>query len=118
MLTIQKTATLNQHKLIGFSDAPALNKWPLNQEMALKFTLRASSGETIRHLCLAGQGIALLSNFMVHHDIKNGALVPVFQQDIVSPNRRESVQAVYYRNSAVSSRISAFLDFIQPRLTL
>jgi len=115
---IGNSSTLNQHKLIGFSDAPALNKWPLNQEMALKFTLRASSGETIRHLCLAGQGIALLSNFMVHHDIKNGALVPVFQQDIVSPNRRESVQAVYYRNSAVSSRISAFLDFIQPRLTL
>ncbi|GEA06135.1 LysR family transcriptional regulator [Alteromonas sp. KUL42] len=115
---IGNSSTLNQHKLIGFSDAPALNKWPLNQEMALKFTLRASSGETIRHLCLAGQGIALLSNFMVHHDIKNGSLVSIFQQDIVSPNRRESVQAVYYRNSAVSSRISAFLDFIQPRLTL
>lgn len=115
---IGNSSTLSQHKLIGFSDAPALNKWPLNQEMALKFTLRASSGETIRHLCLAGQGIALLSNFMVHHDIKNGALITVFQQDIVSPNRRESVQAVYYRNSAVSSRISAFLDFIQPRLNL
>ena len=115
---IGNSSTLNQHKLIGFSDAPALNKWPLTQEMALQFTLRASSGETIRHLCLAGQGIALLSNFMVHHDIKNGSLVSIFQQDIVSPNRRESVQAVYYRNSAVSSRISAFLDFIQPRLTL
>lgn len=115
---IGNSSTLNQHKLIGFSDAPALNKWPLNQEMALKFTLRASSGETIRHLCLAGQGIALLSNFMVQRDIKNDALVSIFQQDIVSPNRRESVQAVYYRNSAVSSRISAFLDFIQPRLNL
>ena len=115
---IGNSSTLNQHKLIGFSDAPALNKWPLNQEMALKFTLRASSGETIRHLCLAGQGIALLSNFMVQRDIKNDALVSIFQQDIVSPNRRESVQAVYYRNSAVSSRISAFLDFIQPRLIL
>lgn len=115
---IGNSSTLNQHKLIGFSDAPALNKWPLNQEMALKFTLRASSGETIRHLCLAGQGIALLSNFMVQRDIKNDALVSIFQQDIVSPNRRESVQAVYYRNSAVSSRISAFLDFIQRRLTL
>lgn len=110
--------TLTQHRLIGFSDAQALNKWPLNQEIDLRFSLRASSGETIRHLCLAGQGIALLSNFMVHRDIKSGALVSIFHQDIVSPNRRESVQAVYYRNSAVSSRISAFLDFIQPRLTL
>jgi DNA-binding transcriptional LysR family regulator len=84
----------------------------------LRYHLRASSGETIRHLCLAGQGIALLSHFMVYRDIENGSLIPIFENDIVSPNRRESVQAVYYRNSAVSSRISAFLDFIQPRLIL
>ena len=55
---------------------------------------------------------------MVHNDIATGALVPLFADEIMSPNRREAVQAVYYKNSAVSSRISAFLDFIQPRLTL
>ena len=84
----------------------------------MQYSLRASSGETIRQLCLAGQGIALLSHFMVHKDISEGTLVDLFREDIMSPNRRESVQAVYYKNSAVSSRISAFLDFIQPRLTL
>jgi DNA-binding transcriptional LysR family regulator len=111
-------SSLPQHKLIGFSDSASLNKWPLKQEPKLSFHLQASSGETIRHLCLAGQGIALLSYFMIHHDIENGTLVPIFKDDIVSPNRREAVQAVYYKNSAVSSRITAFLDFIQPRLTL
>ena len=112
------TSTLVNHKLIGFSDSPNLNRWPLKQEVALRFTLHASSGETIRHFCLAGQGIALLSNFMVQKDITAGSLVTVFEDDIISPNRRESVQAVYYKNSAVSSRICAFLDFIQPRLSL
>ncbi|MEC7530394.1 MAG: LysR family transcriptional regulator [Pseudomonadota bacterium] len=111
-------STLNKHKLIGFSDSPSLNKWPLKQDINLQYSLRASSGETIRQLCLAGQGIALLSHFMVHKDISAGSLVALFRDDIVSPNRRESVQAVYYKNGAVSSRISAFLDFIQPRLTL
>lgn len=111
-------STLNKHKLIGFSDSPSLNKWPLKQDINLQYSLRASSGETIRQLCLAGQGIALLSHFMVHKDVSEGTLVDLFSEDIVSPNRRESVQAVYYKNSAVSSRISAFLDFIQPRLTL
>jgi len=111
-------STLNKHKLIGFSDSPSLNKWPLKQDINLQYSVRASSGETIRQLCLAGQGIALLSHFMVHKDVSEGTLVDLFSEDIVSPNRRESVQAVYYKNSAVSSRISAFLDFIQPRLTL
>jgi DNA-binding transcriptional LysR family regulator len=80
--------------------------------------LIGSSGETIRHFCLAGQGIALLSNFMGHRDIAAGSLVSIFEDKVMSPNRRETIQAVYYKNSAVSSRISAFLDFIQPKLTL
>ncbi|MEG3768256.1 LysR substrate-binding domain-containing protein [Alteromonas sp. 14N.309.X.WAT.G.H12] len=115
---IGDASNLVHHKLIGFSDSPKLNRWPLKQDVVLRFHLHASSGETIRHFCLAGQGIALLSNFMVHKDIAAGSLVSVFEDEIISPNRRESVQAVYYKNSAVSSRISAFLDFIQPRLTL
>lgn len=113
--------TLTDHRLIGFSDGANLNKLPLKQKIplqSLRYTLRASSGETIRHLCLAGQGIAFLSHFMIHKDIQQGALVPVFENDIISPNPREQIQAVYYRNSAVSSRITAFLDFITPRLIL
>ncbi|MDO6695365.1 LysR family transcriptional regulator [Aliiglaciecola sp. 3_MG-2023] len=109
---------LTNHRLIGFSDSPNLNKWPLKQQAKLNFNLYASSGEAIRHLCLAGQGIALLSNFMVNKDLAAGSLVTVLDDEIMSPNRRESIQAVYYKNSAVSSRISAFLDFIQPKLTL
>ena len=60
----------------------------------------------------------MLSHFMTYEDIEAGRLVPVLTDHVLSPNRRELVQAVYYRNSAVSSRISAFLDYIAPRLTL
>ena len=110
--------SLSEHQLIGFSSGASLNRWPLSEEVKLNFDLKASSGETIRQLCLAGQGIALLSHFMVADDLKNGKLVSVLGEHLLTPNNREPVQAVYYRNSAVSSRISAFLDFIQPRLKL
>lgn len=52
-------STLNSHKLIGFSDSSNLSKWPLRQDINLRYSLRASSGETIRQLCIAGRGIAL-----------------------------------------------------------
>ncbi|MBU3023485.1 LysR family transcriptional regulator [Aestuariibacter sp. A3R04] len=110
--------TLTQQRLIGFSDAPHLNTWPLKSALQLRFAISASSGETVRQLCLAGQGVALLSYFMVKDDLEAGRLVSVLNNHILSPNRRESVQAVYYRNSAVSSRILAFLDYIEPRLVL
>ncbi|WP_017446890.1 LysR family transcriptional regulator [Gayadomonas joobiniege] len=111
-------STLAQHQLIGFSLGSRLNEWPLKQAVKLHFTIRASSGETIRQLCLADQGIALLSNFMVNRDILDGRLISVFSEDIVSPNPREAVQAVYYKNTAVSARIKAFLDYLSPRLSL
>ena len=109
---------LSTHKLIGFNDASKLNSWPLKTPVKLNFHMTGSSGETLRQLCLNHQGIALLSNFMIGDDLKSGRLVEVLPEAIVRPNNRESIQAVYYKNSAVSSRILAFLDFIQPRLTL
>lgn len=109
---------LMSHRLIAFTDAPSLNDWPLINKVMLTFAVGASSGETVRQLCLAGQGVALLSNFMIRQDLNQGKLVEVLPGSIASPNRRESVQAVFYKNSAVSSRITALLDFIKPRLTL
>ncbi|MCC2605686.1 LysR family transcriptional regulator [Planctobacterium marinum] len=116
--TLTQLNDLTQHRLIGFSRAPTLNQWPLHTNLDLSFHMYASSGETVRQLCLAGLGICLLSNFMCRKDIQSGRLAEILPGSVVSPNRRESVNAVYYRNSAVSSRIQTFLDFIQPRLSL
>ena len=116
--TISHTSDLIKHKLIGFTDSPKLNNWPLKSPTALNFGLTASSGETVRQLCLANQGVALLSHFMIGGDLKSGKLIEILPGSISTPNNREIVQAVYYKNSAVSSRIMAFLDFIKPLLKL
>ena len=109
---------LSTHKLIGFNYASKLNSWPLRTPVKLNFHMTASSGETLRQLCLNHQGIALLSHFMIGEDLESGRLVEILPEAIVRQNNREAIQAVYYKNSAVSSRILAFLDFVQPRLTL
>ena len=56
--------------------------------------------------------------FMLGNDLKTGALVEVLPGQIQSPNPREQIQAVYYRNSTLSPRISAFVEFLATRLTL
>lgn len=117
--TVPSTADdLRHHQLLGFTDAPHLNRWPLAQGSELKPTLYCSSGETMRQLCLHGQGLALMSEFMIKQDVAAGRLVSVLEDVVVSPNERELVHAVYYRNTALSSRIQAFLDYISDRLTL
>ena len=105
---------LAQHSLLGFAQPVSLNHWPLRgpQGDSLQITpaLHASSGETLRQLALAGAGIVCLADFMTAHDRQRGDLVQVLVRDTVEV--RQPVNAVYYRNTQLSSRIACFLDFL------
>jgi DNA-binding transcriptional LysR family regulator len=115
----QSTAELGRHRLIGFADNLKLNQWHLRDGVQnISPAIAASSGETVLQLCLQGQGIALLSQFMLRQALADGSLQEVLPDSLQSPHPREQVQAVYYRNTALSSRIAVFLDFIAARLQL
>ncbi|MBY5992538.1 LysR family transcriptional regulator [Ferrimonas balearica] len=116
--TPDNVEALMRHSLLGFIPPSRLNLWPLAGDLAIRPTIAASSGETLRQLALQGQGIACLSHFMVARDLAEGALVPVLAPQQTPQPEREQVSAVYYRNSALAPRIQVFLDFIQPRLSL
>ena len=109
---------LRSHNLIGFSGAKVLNQWPLRGFEMIEPDILSSSGETVRQLVLAGNGIVCLSGFMVKDDLDSGRLVALFESEKITNTGREQVNAVFYKSSSVSKRISAFIDFIQPRLTL
>ncbi|UTT86418.1 LysR family transcriptional regulator [Vibrio pelagius] len=114
----QKFEELSSHHTVGFTGAKVLNQWPLPNQNYVEPTITASNGETVRQLVLAGNGIACLSGFMIHQDIAAGRLIPILEQEKLTNTGRETINAVYYKSSSVSKRISAFIDFIQPRLSL
>jgi DNA-binding transcriptional LysR family regulator len=111
-------AELAGHTLLGFTHTDTLNHWPLRHAEGDRWLIQpgiaASSGETVRHLALEGQGICCLSNFMTHKDIDAGRLVPLL--DTFNSGYRQPIHAVYYRNSQLALRIQCFLDFIQAKL--
>lgn len=109
---------LSEHKIVGFADTTSLNSWPLTTSTAIRPFITASSGESVRQLVLAHQGIALLSNFMVQQDLAQGRLVEVLPHAVVSPNPREQVHAVYYKQVGLSERIRGLLDFLKANLRL
>ncbi|MFV0548024.1 LysR family transcriptional regulator [Limnobaculum xujianqingii] len=109
---------LLSHRLLGFIPPSALNNWSVGSGINITPDIAVSNGEVLRQLCLEGNGIACLSNFMVQRDIEKGDLVVILAEQMQSPHPREVVQAVYYRNTALSSRIKLFIDFIEQRLTL
>lgn len=106
---------LGRHSLIGFTLPESLNRWPLRQAdgdeaFEVRPSLRASSGETVRQLALAGQGIACLADFMTQADRARGDLVQLFVKDTVE--QLQPVNAVFYRNTELASRIRVFLDYL------
>ena len=74
----------------------------------------ARCGETLRQLCLAGNGITCLSDYMMQKDIDNGDLVPLFVPQVM--RIAMPIHAVYYSDQAVSTRIRCFIDFLGEKM--
>lgn len=114
----QSVEALAQHQLIGFSQLEMHNVWPVWQRegelLRIQPTIAASSGEIIRQLTLAGQGIARISDFVSHQDLAEGRLKEVLVQH--THDVRLPVHAVYYRNAELASRITCFLDFLHEEI--
>lgn len=105
---------LAQHVLLGFNQPESLNDWPLRHDdgsiVHIAPTIASSSGETLRCLALAGQGIVCLSDFLTREDRHDGRLVPLFTKATLDV--RQPINAVYYRNTALASRITCFVDHV------
>ena len=112
--TPQSVAELKHHQCLGFSEPVSLNTWPISccdgQLLEIESEISSNSGETLKQLCLAGNGIACLSDYMVDKEIAEGAFV-----ELLSDKRlpiEMPFSAVYYSDRAVSTRIRAFIDFL------
>lgn len=118
--TPKTVEALNEHSLLGFTQTETLNHWPLRHagadRLLIQPSVSASSGETLRHLALAGHGIVCLSHFMTHEDIRLGHLEIILADANIGD--RQPINAVYYRNSQLALRIQCFLDFIQHKLVV
>lgn len=72
--------------------------------------MSSNSGETLKQLCLSGNGIACLSDYMIDKEIARGELVELIADKVLPVEMPFS--AVYYSDRAVSTRIRAFIDFL------
>lgn len=112
--TPQSVAELKNHQCLGFSEPVSLNTWPVSccdgQLLEIESEISSNSGETLKQLCLAGNGIACLSDYMVDKEIAEGAFVELLADKRLPVEMPFS--AVYYSDRAVSTRIRAFIDFL------
>lgn len=111
-------AALKSHRLLGFTAPASLNIWPLayagGEGVTIDPAVTASSGETLRHLALAGAGIVSLADFLTRDDVRAGRLLPVL--DSAALPWTQPIWAVFYRQGALAPRVTALVDFLAARL--
>ncbi|WNG43548.1 LysR family transcriptional regulator [Archangium minus] len=111
---------LESHNRLGFGYARAVEGWPL-MERGAQVTVapvgnaRVSDGEALRHLALAGLGLARLAAFQVKDDIAAGRLLPVLED--CNPGDTEPVHAVFLgQGGHLPARVRVFLDHLADRV--
>lgn len=107
---------LRAHDRLGFCYARAVDGWPLREMgettvLPASGTVQVSDGEGLRHLALAGAGLARLAEFAVREDIRAGRLLTVLEE--LNPGDLEDIHAVFLgQGGALPARVRAVLDFL------
>jgi DNA-binding transcriptional LysR family regulator len=110
---------LAQHECLTFNFRRGVQSWPFRiagemVEQPVSGRYVVNNGETMKHLTLAGAGIARLGLFHVCDDIKAGRLVPLLEK--FNPEDLELIHAVHVGGGPVPHRVRAFIDFMAERL--
>jgi DNA-binding transcriptional LysR family regulator len=117
--TPDSVEALSGHRLLGFTAPASLNIWPLPQQggdgLSVEPAIAASSGETLRHLALAGAGIVCLADFLTRDDMASGRLLPILQS--LTLPWTQPVWSVFYKQGALAPRVAALVSFLAQRLT-
>ena len=113
---------LEAHNRLGWSYRRVVADWPLLVDgrvvaLPVSGTVRVSDGETLRHLVLAGIGLARLSLYHVHDDLLTGRLVPVLED--FNPREMQPIHAVYLGKAGrVPARVRAVLDYLVEQVSV
>ncbi|GAB2889656.1 LysR family transcriptional regulator [Paralcaligenes sp. KSB-10] len=111
---------LERHNCLGFNYARTIEGWPLIDKgrsisVATMGTVQISDGDALRHLAVAGVGLARLAHFQVRDDIAAGRLQPVLEN--CNPGDSEEIHAVFLgQGGYLPARVRAFLDFLVERV--
>lgn len=116
----QRPQDLEQHQQLDFGYRRRVPDWTFRVDdrsvaVPVRGRVRASDGEALRQLAVAGAGLAQLSRYHVQADLDAGRLVAVLED--FNPRDMAPIHAVYLgRPDRLPSRVRAVLDLLVAEL--
>lgn len=117
--TPQGIDDLAAHHCLGYNFRRSTPIWPLREDgrivdRGVTGPLIANNGETVRHLALAGAGLARIGEFHIRDYLRAGRLVEVLAEAVQGDS--EDVHVLFHGGDHIAHRVRAFVDFMTPRL--
>jgi DNA-binding transcriptional LysR family regulator len=115
--TPQAPADLDRHNCLLYAYLSTGNEWVFrgpqgDMRVQAHGNFKANNGHAIREALLAGAGVALMPDWLVHDDLQAGRLVTLLPQFAPAPLE---VNAVYPSGRHVSAKLRTFIEFLQER---
>jgi DNA-binding transcriptional LysR family regulator len=114
---------LSGHECFRFSHALLSPRWTFHRDgvvehVDVKGRLAVNASDVLRETVLAGQGIALLPEWLVGPDVRTGRLRRLFEEYAVNPHDiSASVYASYLPNREHSRKVQALVTFLEQQIT-
>jgi DNA-binding transcriptional LysR family regulator len=123
----QEPDDLSRHNCLLFSYGAAQRAWRLKlksvadapvEEIAVKGSLSVNNSAMLRQAALAGHGLAMLPEWLVHKDLASGALRGVLSAYVANPGAMNvGIFAIYPANRGSALKVHAFVDLLDAQLT-
>ena len=113
--TPQEPAQLARHNCLLYAYLSTGNEWTFrgpqgDLRVHVHGNFKANNGHSIREAMLAGAGVALTPDWLVHEELQSGTVVALLPEFAPAPLE---VNAVYPSGRHVSAKLRTFVDFLQ-----
>lgn len=108
-----------EHQCLAFDYGPSVQNWVFREggdsiPINIQGRLRSNNADVLREAAIADGGLALLADWLVAEDVRQGRLVRVLEAFETSPGSASCViNALYLPSHRDSSRIRAFVAFLE-----
>ncbi|MEN5301172.1 LysR family transcriptional regulator [Pseudomonas sp. TWI628] len=115
---------LSNHSCMRFDYGGPMRDWHFEVEdetvpVAVKGRMQSNNADILRHAAVAGQGIALLADWLVAQDVQQGRLTRLLPQYEVNPTSvNASINIIYLPINRESTRIRVFAQFMKELLNI
>ncbi|WP_416637679.1 LysR substrate-binding domain-containing protein [Pseudomonas sp. OHS18] len=110
------------HECLRFDYGTASQRWQFTaageaQQVAVRGRLQSNNADVLREAALAGQGVALLADWLVRDDVAGGRLLRLLEPYDISPGSASgAISVLYLPNQRGSRRVAAFVEFLRELL--